>query len=254
MDVERLEFTFANSELGSATRVDVDDAGFSRAVRVEVRERTKKAWDAQVRSPGSQIAIAEGDRLFVAYSARCLVAHDESGEGMIHMHLQKAQAPWVGLVGGQRRIGKTWRRFNAHAVALTDDGRVLVWGDNARGQLGDGSTTGTDVPIEVTGVGTPVSLAADMHDQAVDDGEREGQPQREAGAVMRAGPNLDLAAHGLDVLAHHAHAHAPPGNTGDLRCCGKAGMEDQLIDVLVAHVVTGVDQALADRLRQEDQR
>ncbi|MHC4402617.1 MAG: hypothetical protein ACYTG0_23395 [Planctomycetota bacterium] len=111
LDVERFEFRIARSELGTATRVGVDDAGFSRAVRVDAQERTENAWDIRVRSPGSEIAIAKGDMLFIAYSARCLVAHDESGEGMIQMYLQKPEDPWVGLAGGQRRVGKTWRRF-----------------------------------------------------------------------------------------------------------------------------------------------
>jgi alpha-tubulin suppressor-like RCC1 family protein len=36
-----------------------------------------------------------------------------------------------------------------HGLVLTSTGRVLVWGDNATGQLGDGSTTPSDVPVEV---------------------------------------------------------------------------------------------------------
>ena len=36
-----------------------------------------------------------------------------------------------------------------HSVALTTKGRVLAWGLNNHGQLGDGSTTDTDTPVRV---------------------------------------------------------------------------------------------------------
>jgi alpha-tubulin suppressor-like RCC1 family protein len=36
-----------------------------------------------------------------------------------------------------------------HALALTTDGRVLAWGYNFNGQLGDGSTVNRDKPVRV---------------------------------------------------------------------------------------------------------
>ncbi|MCN9240191.1 Ig-like domain repeat protein [Streptomyces sp. RY43-2] len=36
-----------------------------------------------------------------------------------------------------------------HSLALTSDGRVLAWGLNDRGQVGDGTTTNTNTPVEV---------------------------------------------------------------------------------------------------------
>nr|WP_051467491.1 hypothetical protein [Actinomadura oligospora] len=36
-----------------------------------------------------------------------------------------------------------------YSLAVTSDGRVLAWGQNTQGQLGDGTTTHRDTPVEV---------------------------------------------------------------------------------------------------------
>jgi alpha-tubulin suppressor-like RCC1 family protein len=48
----------------------------------------------------------------------------------------------------------------AHSLALAADGTVWAWGENGRGQLGDGSTINRSSPVPVTGMRDVVALAA----------------------------------------------------------------------------------------------
>ena len=50
-----------------------------------------------------------------------------------------------------------------HSIALKADGTVWAWGDNAYGELGNGTTTDSLVPVQVSGVSNAVSIAAGGH-------------------------------------------------------------------------------------------
>jgi alpha-tubulin suppressor-like RCC1 family protein len=47
-----------------------------------------------------------------------------------------------------------------HTCALLNDGTVWCWGAGGSGQLGDGSTSNSAIPVEVTGLGSVVQIAS----------------------------------------------------------------------------------------------
>jgi alpha-tubulin suppressor-like RCC1 family protein len=55
-----------------------------------------------------------------------------------------------------------------HSLALLSDGTVEAWGDNSHGELGNGTTTGSDVPVPVTGLtGVKFVAAGQLYSVAV---------------------------------------------------------------------------------------
>ncbi|MGH9223752.1 MAG: RHS repeat-associated core domain-containing protein, partial [Acidimicrobiales bacterium] len=53
-----------------------------------------------------------------------------------------------------------------HSVAARSDGTVQAWGNNAYGQLGDGTTTDRPTPTQVPGLSAVVAVAAGIYDSA----------------------------------------------------------------------------------------
>ncbi|MGW8353267.1 RCC1 domain-containing protein [Streptomyces wedmorensis] len=49
---------------------------------------------------------------------------------------------------------------DGHSIALLEDGTVLGWGNNANGQLGDGTKTDRATPVRVCAVGEPAPCAS----------------------------------------------------------------------------------------------
>jgi alpha-tubulin suppressor-like RCC1 family protein len=58
---------------------------------------------------------------------------------------------------------------NGHTLALDTSGSVWAWGDGAEGQLGNGGTANSRVPVQVPGLGPMVDVrAGGMHSIALD--------------------------------------------------------------------------------------
>ena len=51
-----------------------------------------------------------------------------------------------------------------HAVAMKTDGTVWAWGGNSNGQLGNGTTTGSVTPVQVSGMSGVEAVAAGYSD------------------------------------------------------------------------------------------
>ena len=69
-----------------------------------------------------------------------------------------------------------------HSLALTSAGQVLAWGDNAYGELGDGKTTQSDLPVKV-------KLPAGSRVTAVSGGGHHGLALTSTGQVLAWGDN-----------------------------------------------------------------
>ena len=48
----------------------------------------------------------------------------------------------------------------SHSLALKSDGTVWAWGQNERGQLGDGTTSNRSTPVQVSNLTGVIAIAA----------------------------------------------------------------------------------------------
>jgi alpha-tubulin suppressor-like RCC1 family protein len=99
-----------------------------------------------------------------------------------------------------------------HSVAVLDDGSMLSWGDNDRGQLGDGTTDHRPSPGPVTGVDGVVAAACAYHHTLA---------LRDDGTVWSFGIN-DRGQLG-DGTTDHRATPAPVSGLGDVRAVCAAG-------------------------------
>jgi hypothetical protein len=49
------------------------------------------------------------------------------------------------------------------SLALLENGTLMAWGENLFGELGNGTTTSTDVPVSVSGVSGATAIGAGEH-------------------------------------------------------------------------------------------
>ncbi len=77
----------------------------------------------------------------------------------------------------------------SHACAVLSGGHVDCWGDNEYGQLGDGTTIGSDTPVEVQGISTATEVGAADGSSEIGGGGFHACALLESGHVDCWGPN-----------------------------------------------------------------
>jgi hypothetical protein len=117
-----------------------------------------------------------------------LACFDPDARGGPHPHelpapsIDASNAPSLLLVGADGLVREetgyqTWRVWEGvdgvtriaananvgHKCLLRADGRVLCWGSNQRGQLGNGTLEPSDTPVEVVGLSDAVAIAVGDH-------------------------------------------------------------------------------------------
>ncbi len=90
-----------------------------------------------------------------------LYAWGSGGDGRLgHGSTSSSSAP-VAVAAGAVPAGVTFTAVSAgmqHSAALGSDGQVYAWGYDAQGQLGDGSTTSSSVPVAVASGAVPAGV------------------------------------------------------------------------------------------------
>src|SRR4029077_937351 len=87
-------------------------------------------------------------------------AFGELGDGTTAIHMIPVDV--VGLSSGVAAISVG----DEHSCALTKSGGVKCWGKNDRGQLGDGTTTTSSAPVDVSGLSSGVAMVSTGADHA----------------------------------------------------------------------------------------
>ncbi|MFN7003904.1 MAG: RCC1 domain-containing protein [Roseinatronobacter sp.] len=129
----------------------------------------------RVRTPEvAFVAVVTGSGHSCALSAAgavwCLGYNGAGNVGRVWDDIEELPVLVPGLSSGARAIAAG----DNHNCAIPEDGHVRCWGANGSGQLGNGTTTGGAVPVQVSGLGAGVRAitAGGRHTCALD---REGR-------------------------------------------------------------------------------
>ncbi|MGO9955219.1 MAG: RCC1-like domain-containing protein [Solirubrobacteraceae bacterium] len=91
---------------------------------------------------GSGALLSDGAYYDWGYNAAGQLGNRSTADGTVPVRVKLSAAVGQVFQGGS---GPT----NGQTIAILKDGSVWTWGDNDRGQLGDGTTASSDVPVRV---------------------------------------------------------------------------------------------------------
>jgi alpha-tubulin suppressor-like RCC1 family protein len=97
--------------------------------------------------------------LALTASGRVLAWGDNETGQLGDGNLKASHLPvWVHIPASTRIVALAAGRY--HSLALTKSGKVLAWGDDQDGQLGDGSSGMRDVPVQIMVPGKVIAIGA----------------------------------------------------------------------------------------------
>ncbi|TDD71719.1 RCC1 repeat- and reductase domain-containing protein [Jiangella aurantiaca] len=146
---------------------------------------TNRLTPVQVSGLSDVVAVAAGGGHSLAVSTGAVSAWGENIFGQLGDNGQSGSSssvPVTVAVGGD---GTSIAAGNRHSLLLLSDGTLLGWGQNARGQLGNGSGTNSPIPVQVDdtnlteaaaiGAGLDHGLSLDSRSRAWAWGANDGQ-------------------------------------------------------------------------------
>lgn len=108
-------FSYARYEI-----VPTPEMPFPNSLRMTGLKRPAAFHTVQIAGRRNEQPIKKGDVLFMQFTARCLQSSDESGDGIIGMHLVADSSTWSSVGGVTGTFNRDWKTFYGFAVAKSD--------------------------------------------------------------------------------------------------------------------------------------
>jgi alpha-tubulin suppressor-like RCC1 family protein len=141
------------------------DGGLASAVKAADFEVVTGVPGQEVEAGSAHSVAVRDDGTVWAWG---LNSSGQLGDGTSTLRPQPVQV--AGVSGGVLTGIKAVAAGGNHSLALSTTGVVYAWGANGNGQLGDGTTTNRNTPVETQGLSHAVAVAAgSTHSLAIDD-------------------------------------------------------------------------------------